>query len=151
MTPAEFSQWCFSASEALALGAQAELDVQAPALMRDFQNRSPVDSGEYKAGWKEYSPSRYRVDAIVGIRNQTKHYNVFMEYGAEKHRAPWFYPSKRKRSGKLRVINGRVWAGGLNPGHKGTRGGAIGPALTNNSVRLNRLTRSVAEEMMRWL
>lgn len=154
MTPAEVSRWLFNAPAKMEAGAQVALNSNVNPLIKDFKDRSPVDTGEYREGWEGYYPPTGALDAVVGIRNRTNYYNVFMEYGAEKHKAPWFYPhasKKRKRSGKLVVRNGRVWAGGLNPGHSHTYGGAIGPVLINKPSRARKIARDVADEMMRRL
>ena len=71
-----------------------------------------------------------------------------MEFGADKNTAPWFFPIKDSGSGRLTARNGRIWAGGRNPGHSKTIGGAIKPVLEENNDRLNRLANSIADGLM---
>ncbi len=76
-------------------------------------------------------------------------YAIFMEEGAERNKLPWNYPGvRKKRTGKLAIRNGRVWAGGLNPGHSKTVRGAIGPVLVDNNRRLNQLTKKIADAVI---
>lgn len=119
-------------------------------IRKDFQERSPVDSGRYRANWRLKASSFRSPSTIasVSIYNDTR-YSYFMDLGAEKNQAPWFFPSKARRTGKLAVRNGRVWAGGLNPGHGKTMHGAIGPALVNNNKRLNKMANSFADTIIK--
>ena len=123
---------------------------EGSALLSDFQSRAPVDSGSFKHNWK-LSRNRFSSgNTIVSISlyNATP-YAVFMEYGAEQNKAPWFFSeSKKKKSGKLAVINGRVWAGGLNPGHSDTVRGAIRPVLFDNKKRINQLVTNIADAVI---
>jgi hypothetical protein len=125
---------------------------ESSALKKDFQQRAPVDSGRYQRAWRI---SRDRLGssgmfASVSIFNPTNSYGVFMEYGADINKAPWYYPGvTKKKTGKLTKANnseqnGRIWAGGLNPGHSKTIGGAIDPVLFQNTRRLLKLTKVIA-------
>lgn len=71
-------------------------------------------------------------------------YGIFMDEGAGVGKPPWNFSGKSK-TGKLVVRNGRVWAGGLNPGHSKTVGGATGPVLLDNPTRVNQLTNKIAD------
>lgn len=127
------------------------LYVECRSLLLDFRERSPVDSGEYKSGWSLIT-SRFSAPNILSgysLRNRTPRYGQYMEYGADVNSAPWYFPGKgKKRTGKLRVKDGKVWAGGLNPGHDKTAGGAIGPVLSNNKRRINSIAKKVADAVI---
>ena len=65
------------------------------------------------------------------VTNDTPNYGQFIVAGAPVGEAPWYYPNRNKKgqfvkgTGKLKKSGGRVWAGGLNPGHAKTIGGPI--------------------------
>jgi hypothetical protein len=122
---------------------------ESRTLLSDFQDRAPVDSGVFRNNWRLLR-SRFTSSntlASYTLSNATP-YAIFMEEGAEKNKSPWNFPGKRKRTGKLAVRKGRVWAGGLNPGHSKTVHGAIGPVLVNNNRRLNQLTNKIADAVI---
>ncbi len=124
---------------------------ESRTLLYEFQDRSPVDSGEYRSRWRLLK-SRFLPNntlASFTLLNDTS-YAIYMEEGTEKFAPPWYYPHRssgkfRKGTGKLTVVNGRVWAGGLNPGHSKTVHGAIGPVLFDNTKRLNKLANKIAD------
>lgn len=123
---------------------------ESRSLLSDFQDRAPVDTGMFRSNWRlmksRFLPSN--TIASFTLSNATP-YAIYMEEGAEKNKEPWFFPGKKKhRTGKLAVRNGRVWAGGLNPGHSKTVKGAIGPVLTNNNRRINELTNKIADAVI---
>jgi hypothetical protein len=121
---------------------------ELPLILRDLQSRSPVDSGTYKGSWKIKNASTRGV-----VLANTVFYNDdpkahLMEFGAAPGEAPWYYPNSKK-TGKLTVSGGKVWAGGLKPGHQHTVGGAISPVLYKNNKRqldlVNRIADSVSK------
>ena len=100
---------------------------------------SPVDSGEFKANWKVKRKRFGSPKTLAGIviTNDTPKYGQFAAGGAEPLSAPWYYPHRerstgrfKKGTGKLKLVDGNVWAGGLNPGHDKTVGGAINIVLS---------------------
>ena len=113
------------------------LSEESKTILKDLQDRSPVDTGFFRSNWK-VTLSRFSPGSTISgisIRNDTP-YAFWMEYGAPKFSAPWYYPLRDKRTGrfrkgtgKLKESQGRIWAGGLNPGHSMTIGGAIGPSV----------------------
>lgn len=116
---------------------QSILYVETSDLLEKFKARSPRDTGQYIAGWELFKPrfSSSNTIASTGVRNKTP-YGQYMEGGANEKEAPWYYnPSSKKKSGKLTKAIGKIWAGGLNPGHQFTIGGAIGPTLIENDGR----------------
>jgi len=100
------------------------------ALLRDH---SPVDSGNFNSNWKvkRVRFGNQNVLAGLAITNDTPNYGKFVAFGAEPGKAPWYYPNRNKKgqfvkgTGKLKKSGGKVWAGGLNPGHDKTVGGPI--------------------------
>lgn len=121
------------------------LYVESTHLLRDFKDRSAIDSGLFVGNWGiGRLPKSSRMFAGVSIFNRTP-YAIYLDQGAEVDGPPWYYPGNRKkRSGKLIRRNGRVWAGGLNPGHSKTVGGIINPVIFQNERRISKLTNLIA-------
>lgn len=130
--------------------AQLALDKEVFSLIDDFRLRSPVDTGDYRKGWRR-KISKFS-DALAGalIVNEDPK-AALMEYGAEPRSAPWYFPSSKAPTGKLTESQGRIWAGGLNPGHYFTVGGAIDPVLYRNEQRQLKIANAVASSVMRGL
>jgi hypothetical protein len=85
--------------------------------LSDFKARSPVDKDLFRSNWKLSRSSSSGSIASIGIVNRTP-YGGYLDEGAEKGGAPWYFPKKDEsvsNSGKLRLYNGRVWAGGKSP------------------------------------
>ena len=127
---------------------QVALYNEGRLLLNDVKDHAPVDSGLYRKSWVL---SRNRVsigNSFTGIliSNNTP-YAYYMEFGAPEGGPPWYYPNpKKKRSGKLIRRNGRVWAGGKNPGHTKTIGGAYSQVFTGQ--RMNKLTGLIADSII---
>lgn len=92
---------------------------------------SPVDSGEFNSNWKVKRVRFGNQNTLAGlvIVNDTPKYGKFIAFGADPGQAPWYYPGgkngKAKGTGKLIQSDGKIWAGGKNPGHSKTVGGPI--------------------------
>lgn len=71
-----------------------------------------------------------------------------MDEGAEPNAYPWYFPGSKKKTGKLKVSGGKVWAGGLNPGHEYTVGGQTGPVLFDNQKRIDSLATKIADAIV---
>jgi hypothetical protein len=139
-----------SVSKQMEKRAKFALFSEGSSLLSEFKDRSPVDTGSYKSRW-QLSRDRFgtaKSIASVSIFNNSPQAEP-VEYGAEIGKNPWNYnPNAKKRTGKLKVSDGRVWAGGLNPGHSTTVGGAIGKGLFNNKRRMDKLVKSIADSVM---
>ena len=129
---------------------QIALYKEGANLLNDIKGRSPIDSGLFRKSWV-LSRNRFSSGNVftgIKISNNTP-YAFYMEFGAPEGGAPWYYPNKnKKRTGKLIRRNGRVWAGGKNPGFSKTIGGAIGPVIANNNQRLNKLTKVISNSIL---
>lgn len=128
--------------------AEKPFDNTIGAVLEDLQRRSPVDTGMYKSSWK------YRESRAGGFLKSVVFYNedskfALMEFGAEPNTPPWYYPGagNRKPSEKLTLAKGKVWAGGLEPGHALTVGGAINPVL--EKYRKAKLGEEISEVVLR--
>ncbi len=130
--------------------SQIALDKEARKLVVDFQQRSPVDTGKYRDSWMVFDPrfNPLGVYASVGIKNDDPKAGI-LDQGADPNTAPWYFPKSNSRSGKLIESGGKIWAGGLNPGHSMTIGGATGPVLFNNSNRQLQIANSIANSVIR--
>ncbi|MDP8268256.1 MAG: HK97 gp10 family phage protein [Candidatus Tenebribacter davisii] len=94
-------------------------------LLSELRAHSPVFTGRYRDAWRVDRARFTDGSVIAGLRiyNETP-YAEAMEYGAGIGGSPWpWYP--RVRTGKLVEFEGKVWAGGLDPGGKKSLGGAI--------------------------
>ncbi len=130
--------------------AQSGLNSVIPSLIRDFKSRSPVDSGQYKQSWKqaEVRFSDTNVVASKKILNDDPKAPL-MEFGAEPETAPWYFPNAKTPTGKLKEHDGRIWAGGLKPGHSLTVGGAITPVLFGNNERQLKIANVIADRVLK--
>lgn len=119
---------------------------ELPLILKDLQSRSPVDTGKYKGSWqiKKGSTTGIILANTVFYNDDPKAY--LMEFGAVPGEAPWYYPNA-KQTGKLTVSGGKVWSGGLKPGHQHTIGGAIGPVLYKNNKRQLELVHKIADSI----
>ncbi len=130
------------------------LHEETTSILSDLQDRSPVDSGLYRGNWKLLRGRFTSKDTIssVTFSNKTP-YAYFMEFGAKKDASPWYFPKSGSKTGKLTEADGedgvRIWAGGLNPGHSKTIGGAGSSVLTGNDERLDKLANNIANAVMR--
>ena len=147
MTLPEFIQKLKKASEHTALKANVsrllyKKDNEIIALLKehspyDPEGGSPHFRDQWQAHKLKYGSSNVLAQLIVV--NKTPIYGRFMVEGAELRKAPWYYPHKKndsKRTGKLNVFDGKVWAGGLNPGHDKTFGGPITQVLSKVSDKI---------------
>lgn len=106
-------------------------------ILAELKRRSPVSTGQYKSNWMMSNRSSAASGKIASVTfaNRTP-YAHWMEYGGEISGKPWNFPSKKQKvSRSLTVAEGRVWAGGITPGHHLTIGGATKPALLENDAR----------------
>ena len=99
----------------------------------------------------------------IVIKNTTPLYGQFVAFGARPQKAPWYYPHKhtkgkkkgqmKKGTGKLKMTTGekegRVWAGGLNPGHPKTIGGPIEQVFGKNSKEVQNMTKEITDEFIK--
>lgn len=134
----------------MVIASQSALNAEVPKLIVDFKRRSPVDTGGYKRGWNKIT-TRFHAPGIMasaGIRNDDPKAHL-MEFGADPKSAPWYYPNKKKPTGKLKEFDGRIWAGGISPGHSLTIGGAIDSVLYQNNDRQLQIAKSVADNVMK--
>lgn len=136
------------AGKAMETGIKLALYKESTSLLNQIKEHAPVSTGYYRNNWKV---SRGRVSiggsfASLTYSNSTS-YAEYMEYGADKGAYPWFFPNKKKASGRLTVRNGRVWAGGLNPGHEKTVGGAYNQVFTEQ--KLDYLCNKIADGALR--
>jgi len=133
---------------------------EAVAILDEFKQSSPIDSGDFKHAWKLSTVRSQSADNIIRYRfSNSVPYGVYLDEGAVPGGAPWYWPNagtggyaKRSRgktsaSGKLVSMNSRIWAGGKSPaGH--VVGGIIDPILYRNEIRIKALAAMVAKAVM---
>jgi len=123
------------------------------AIMQTLRANSPVDSGFFRSRWRVSLTKFAEAGELAGmiISNDTEHYGQFMEVGAEPGQAPWYFPNKTRKgkTGKLIVADGKVWAGGLKPGHNLTVGGVLQNAFSDKSKILEKLMIDVSNSAIR--
>jgi hypothetical protein len=122
-------------------GVQKAVNSIKRRLVSELQAHSPRDTGFYASNWKASLLRFGQAGSLAGltITNDTPGYGQFMEIGAPMNAAPWYYPQSKKtgrfrKSAKLKVSGGRVWAGGVSPGHDKTIGGAINKVMNNKDL-----------------
>lgn len=122
-------------------------------ILRELRAHSPKDSGTFAKNWraKRLRFSGEKTLAGLVISNKTVGYGQFAAQGADPGQAPWYFPhAKTKPTGKLTVVNGKVWAGGLEPGHAKTVGGAISRIISDKDL-LNKLSIEISNESVKAL
>lgn len=112
--------------------------------IQELERRSPVDSGAFQEGWRNYSGIKHisKSRSVITISNNPNlRYSYFLEFGSEYGEKPWTGQDKAgnmaavSKSGKTRVAEDpytgelRVWAGGLNPGGSASIGGVARQVL----------------------
>lgn len=144
-----------SAHTRLKAGAEKALYKNDSLLLNELIAHSPIDTGNYSKNWKVKRLRFGTSKTLAGltITNDTAGYGQFIESGAPKGKAPWYYPQSKKtgrfrKSEKLTVSSGRVWAGGLNPGHDKTIGGAISIVMGKRGL-LDKITIDVSNEIVK--
>jgi len=114
-------------------------------LVKELQDRSPIDKDEFRRNWRfRKSGSQGSVISSFRIENKTR-YGVFLDQGAEIGGEPWYFPNPNsKPSGKLKIDNGMVWAGGKSPSGF-VFGGIIDKVIYYNDTRINKIANKIAE------
>jgi len=144
-----------SSSEKIKATTTRFMNKEDKKIVALLKAHSPVDSGEFRDNWKAVRPRFGSKNTLAGllITNATPHYGQFVAFGAEQSKAPWYYPHRDKKTGrfkkgtgKLRATGGKVWAGGLSPGHHKTVGGPIAQVL---SKFVDRFTQEYAKEVVK--
>jgi hypothetical protein len=141
--------------------ASKSLYKEDSAIVQLLQKHSPRDSGKYASNWRAKRLRFGDASQLAGlvITNETPIYGQFMEEGAEPGQAPWYFPHRirkgkkgagrfKKGTGKLKLTPGRVWAGGLNPGHELTVGGAINIVLKEKDL-WQKLTLEISDAIVK--
>jgi len=116
--------------------------------LRELRAHSPKDTKTFASNWRarrvHFSGVRSMLGGLV-ITNKTAEYGRYLETGAEPGEHPWYFPHKhKKKTGKLKEVGGKVWAGGLRPGHHMTVGGPI-TKLIKDTKLLNMLTKDISD------
>jgi hypothetical protein len=163
MNPEEFVKYLQNASNRMTSGARNALQHNSSILLKGLMDHSPEDTGFFKSQWR--ISRSVSTSGVVSLRftNNTP-YSPFMTEGAPIGGFPWFHSGAKrskntgrftKGSGKLKVSGGRVWAGGLKPGHNLTITGPINKVLTGNGIIAKKnqkeLVKSVANSIIQAL
>lgn len=127
-------------------------------ILRELRKYSPKDKGTFAANWRARRLRFSSEKTLAGlvITNKTKDYGQFVEAGAEPGKAPWYFPHRDKKgqfkkgTGKLKLVDGRVWAGGLDPGHAKSVGGAIAKVISDKDL-LRKLSVEISDESIKAL
>lgn len=163
MTPNEFIKYLQNAAKRMKSGARNSLQDNASSLLKGLMDHSPVDTGTFRNQWRISRSKDSKGNVSLVFSNNTSHSHLMIE-GSAVGAPPWNYTGAKrgkgtgkftKGSGKLKIKNGRVWAGGLNPGHNKTITGPINKVLIGNGVIAKRnqkkLVLSVANSMIQAL
>ena len=156
MTITEFTKILNDVPKKFRLSLNANLTPVVNDIAMQMVRRSPFDTGYFANRWrvrKAFTSNGIKYT----IENRTANYGVFMEEGAEPGGIPWGWPSENNagtvsKSGKLAVINSRVWAGGKSPAGF-VAGGIIDPILMSTREEVagknqERIANAVADSFM---
>jgi hypothetical protein len=148
MNALEYAQHLRQSAISLQKNVPAVLYAEMEEIKKDLEKRSPVDSEEFKQGWRILRASKSSGEIFhMRIDNKTA-YGLHLDLGVGVGEAPWYFPNKSKPpSGKLATKNGRVWAGGLSPSGF-VFGGIIDPVIFYNKGRKNSIARKVADTVV---
>jgi len=128
-------------------GSRSILYSKNNTILALLRAHSPKDSGEFSSNWR-VARSRYGKRNILAglvVVNDTPNYGQFVAFGAEPRKAPWYFPhGKSTGTGKLIQYQGKIWAGGLNPGHVDTVGGPIVQVMDSFA---NKFTQEFADKI----
>ena len=120
----EFNKSMSSLYSRVTSNVKSTLFEQAQLIRHDLQERSPIDTGLFKSSWVLSRMSGSGSSLSIAIRNSTP-YGHWLDEGGIVKGPPWYFPKDgAKRTGKLAVRNGKVWAGGLSPS------GFVSPGIT---------------------
>lgn len=130
--------------------ASKAFDQETASILLDLKKHSPVDTGLYRKSWivkKGSSFNQLKNLQFINTDDPGKAYNI--DKGAKPNKAPWYYPGKQKeRTGKLTLADGKVWPGGLKPGHSLTVGGATNLVLRKGKSEMrDRIVASIMREI----
>lgn len=156
MTITEFTKILNDVPKKFRQSLNANLTPVINDIATQMVRRSPFDTGYFSNRWKVrkvFTPSGIKYT----IENKTANYGVFLDEGAEPGGVPWGWPSANNagtvsKSGKLAVINSRVWAGGKSPSGF-VAGGIVDPILMSSSYEManknqERIAEAVANSFM---
>jgi len=93
--------------------------VESVNILQELKLRSPVDKGTFRGNWRMNESKSDKSSINFRFSNKT-FYAPYMEMGGDLGGDPWNWPNENNpgpvsKSGKLEVLNGRVWAGGKSP------------------------------------
>lgn len=146
----EFIKLLRESSKRLKNNVSGAMYPEMVSLTEDLKGFSPVDKDDFRQGWRNGRISSPPKNALFAgrIENRATSYGHYLDQGVEKGAAPWYYPNPdKKRSGKLILRNGRVWAGGLSQSGF-VVGGIIDKTIYYNNKRINRITIAVADAVI---
>lgn len=142
-------------SARLRLSTKTAMFAEAQAIKSELQARSPYDQGYFASQWFIARQSGNSDNSYsVAIKNNTP-YGPYLDQGAEKGGPPWFFPKDDSgdntvsKSGKLILINGRVWAGGKSPAGFVHEKGLIDSVIYDNDARKLLLAQRILNSAMR--
>lgn len=152
MTLNEFLEYLPTMKKKVLSGIRATMYSETVSLVEELRKRSPVDKYVFISEWRLVS-GRGNAEAISSLRikNDTP-YGIFVDEGAEPGKVPWYWPSPSNpgpisRSGKLKIVNGRVWAGGRSPSGF-VVGGITDVVIYHNAKRQRQMANSVAKAII---
>jgi len=151
MTLQEFVAYLPQMKKRVLNNVRSTMYVESNKIFEDIVNRSPLDKGPFRASWKLRSNRNGNAISSVRIQNDTP-YGIFLDEGAEPGDVPWYWPNAKNKgpksnSGKLKIVNGRIWAGGLSPQGFVVHG-IVDVIIFKNPKRLRELAINVAQSVI---
>jgi len=151
MTLQEFIAYLPQMKKRVLSNVRSTMYVESNKILEDIINRSPLDEGPFREGWRLLNSRNGNAISSIRIKNDVP-YGPFLDEGAEHGGVPWYWPNAKNKgpiskSGKLKFVNGRVWAGGLSPQGFVVKG-IVDVIIFNNSKRQRVLAQSVAQAII---
>ena len=119
--------------------ASVVFDIEVKNILEALKKHSPVDTGTFRDSWKMNTIPSFSSLTLrqVKVTNSDTSVKISaLNDGVSPNMAPWYYPGGARQTGKLKVASGKVWAGGLDPGHDLTIGGPVNRAITRSQVKI---------------
>ena len=130
----------------------ASTQVETANILELIKLRSPLDKGLFRRNWEMRKLGRTASKRMTFRLENRTFYGPWLDLGAEPGREPWGWPNAKNpgpvsKSGKLRIENGRVWAGGKSPEGFVT-GGIVNQVIFYNVARQVDLANNLADSVI---
>lgn len=151
MTLNEFIEYLPSMKKKVLTNIKVAMYMEAVSIVDELKKRSPVDDAVFIASWNLRRTQGMNTISSLRINNNTP-YGIFLDEGGEPEKVPWYWPNDKNKgpiskSGKLKKVNGKIWAGGRSPSGF-VVGGITDVVIYHNPKRQTQMAISVANAII---